>query len=114
MFGLLKSNRIKKTRKNLRDSKWVIYEYNRLLNETSRLKDFETFKCSDFFVGNELAKHNRKWLVKAKARNQRKIRFIKEILKEVDTKYYTDYIGALSDEDKKRLTRNNKIDKILL
>lgn len=113
MFGLFKSTRIKTTRKNLRNTDWVIQEYKRLLNESKSIENFETFECSDFFRGKELADHNRKRLVKKRAKNKRKIKFIKEILKEVATKYYTDYIGELTDEDKKRLNRSNNIDKIL-
>lgn len=113
MFGLFKSTRIKTTRKNLRNKDWVIEEYKRLLNESKSIENFKTFECSDFFRGKELADHNRKRLVKKRAKNKRKIKFIKEILKEVATKYYTDYIGELTDEDKKRLNRSNNIDKIL-
>ena len=113
MFGLFKSTRIKTTRKNLRNKDWVIEEYKRLLNESKSIENFETFECSDFFRGKELADHNRKRLVKKRAKNKRKIKFIKEILKEVATKYYTDYIGELTTEDKKRLNRSNNIDKIL-
>lgn len=113
MFGLFKSTRIKTTRKNLRNKDWVIEEYKRLLNESKSIENFETFECSDFFRGKELADHNRKRLVKKRAKNKRKIKFIKEILKEVATKYYTDYIGELTNEDKKRLNRSNNIDKIL-
>lgn len=113
MFGLFKSTRIKTTRKNLRNPDWVIEEYKRLLNKSKSIENFETFECSDFFKGKELADHNRKRLVKKRAKNKRKLNFIKEILKEVATKYYTDYIGELTDEDKKRLNRSNNIDKIL-
>jgi hypothetical protein len=113
MFRLFKSTRIKTTRKNLRNPDWVIEEYKRLLNKSKSIENFETFECSDFFKGKELADHNRKRLVKKRAKNKRKIRFIKEILKEVATKYYIDYIGELTDEDKKRLNRSNNIDKIL-
>jgi hypothetical protein len=113
MFGLFKSTRIKTTRKNLRNKDWVIKEYERLLNKSKSIENFETFKCSDFFEGKELAAHNRKLLVKKRAENKRKIRFIKEVLKEVATAYYIEYIGELTDEDKKRLNRNNNIDKIL-
>jgi hypothetical protein len=113
MFGLFKSTRIKNTRKNLRNPDWVIAEYERLLSKSKSIEHFETFKCSDFFEGKELAAHNRKLLVKKRAENKRKIRFIKEILKEVATAYYIDYIDELTDEDRKRLNRSNKIDKIL-
>ena len=113
MFGLFRSTRIKTTRKNLRNPDWVIEEYKRLLNKSKSIENFETFECSDFFRGKELAEHNRKILVKKRSKNKRKLRFIKEILKEVATKYYTDYIGELTDEDKKRLNRSNNIDKIL-
>lgn len=113
MFGLFKSTRIKTTRKNLRNKDWVIEEYKRLLDKSKNIENFERFECSDFFKGKELAEHNRKRLVKKRSKNKRKIRFIKEILKEVATKYYTTYIGELTDEDKKRLNRSNNIDKIL-
>lgn len=112
MFGLFKVNKIKILRKYLKDPKWLINKYLTILREEKELNHFETFECSSFFKGYDLAEHNRKVLSIRRKRYYRQLKFIKESIKNIDIQYYLKYIGKISDEELKVITRDDKIKRL--
>ncbi len=113
MFGIFKVNKIKRLRKNLADPKWLVSKYESLLYNEKDLLHYEKFECESHFKGERLASHNRKILAIDRRKNNKRIKFIESILKEVDLKYYLTFIGSLSEDEIKVLKRDNKLKKLI-
>lgn len=112
MFNIFKINKISKMRSNLSNPKWLVTKYEYLLTIEKELRHFETFECSSFFRGSNLASHNRKVLDIRQKKYYKQLEFIKQLIKIKNTQYYLKYIGSISESELKVITRDNKISKI--
>jgi hypothetical protein len=113
MFGLFKVNKIRKMRENLSNSKWLIDKYESLLYNDKELTQYEKFECEPHFKGYKLAELNKRKLKVRRFNNNRRIKFIQSIIKEVNLNYYLKYIGSLSEDQIKVLKRDNKLKKLI-
>lgn len=113
MFGLFKSKKIKRMRKNLSDSSWLINKYNELLKNSDDNEHFRKFECEYAFVGYEMSKHNKIVYDLRVKRNKRQLSFIRATLKRVNPSYYNRYISKISEEEMIAIRRDNKLKKLI-
>lgn len=113
MFGIFKSNRIKKMRSNLTNSSWLTNKYRELLQKSNDNEHFRKFECEYAFVGFEMSRHNNIVYELRVKKNNRQIKFIKSCIRRVNPSYYNKFIDKISEEEMVAIKRDSKLKKLL-
>ena len=69
-------HKIRYTRKKLKDVYWRKSRIRELLERSTNLNSYRKFKCSEFFVGAQVAERNTKWYYKEINKVDRRLNFL--------------------------------------
>lgn len=107
------TNKITKMRNRINNKSWILAKYQALLQEDKENATFKRYECETGFVGASMAKHNSAIYKDRQSKISRRLNFIKDRIKIVDTNYYLKFIGTIPDDELKALKRDKKLTNIL-